>query len=325
MNEELALRKTGYGKSLTLIPHFSLLFPLLSLLLISLFLSCASISPLTAPPDTFPLRAAVPGKPTVQWESCAPGVDYFEGRIGDPPLELWALRVDLGYPGLEFVVNGDTSDFRGIIPSTTVSGFVRDYNCIAGINATPFDPVSAVVGEDRSISGITVADGFLAALPHPYFDALVFYQDGSAAIVNQGDLDAEVLATIRNAVGGFRVVLRDGAIPQRVLAQGGHGKGRQNAPRHPRSAAGLSADGKALYLLVIDGGRLGSVGATEEETGIILKRLGAWDGLNFDGGGSTTLVLRYPDGRGRPVNTPTHGLIPGKDRAVAACLGIRVR
>jgi hypothetical protein len=27
MNEELAMRKTAYGKSLTLIPHFSLLFP----------------------------------------------------------------------------------------------------------------------------------------------------------------------------------------------------------------------------------------------------------------------------------------------------------
>ena len=54
------------------------------------------------------------------------------------------------------------------------------------------------------------------------------------------------------------------------------------------------------------------MGATEEEIGIILKRLGACDGLNFDGGGSTALVLRYPDGKARPVNTPIHGLVPGK-------------
>jgi exopolysaccharide biosynthesis protein len=229
--------------------------------------------------------------------------------------------VDLGNPGIEFVVNGDTTDGmegQGIIPSTTISGFVRDYDCIAGINTNPFAPVSAVVGEARTISGITVADGFLAAPPHPHFDALVLYKDGSAAIVNQADLDAEALASIRNAVGGFFVVLRNGAIPERVLAQGGHGA------QHPRSAAGLSADGKTLYLLVIDGRRPGSVGATEEEIGIILKRLGADDGLNFDGGGSTALVLRYPDGQVRPVNTPIHGLFPlGKERAVATCLGIR--
>jgi hypothetical protein len=307
------MSRPGCGKALSLIPHFSLIFGG-ALFFISLFLSCVSVSPLTAPTDSFPLRAAVPEELSPQWEAFAPGIDYFEGRIGKPRLELWALRVNLNNPGIEFVVNGDAVEGQNTIPSTTISGFVRDYDCIAGINTNPFSPVSAVVGEDRTISGITVADGFLTAPPHPNFDALVFYQDGSAAIVNQGDLDAEALATIRNAVGGFFVVLRDNAIPERLLT---------NGARHPRSAAGLSTDRKTLYLLVIDGRRLGSMGATEEEIGIILKRLGACDGLNFDGGGSTALVLRYPDGKVRPVNTPIHGLVPGKERAVATCLGIR--
>jgi hypothetical protein len=293
----------------------------LLLLFISLLLSCASISPLTAPPDNFPLRAAVPGELTPQWEAFAPGIDYFEGRTGKPRLELWAIRVDLGNPDLEFVVNGADQEGEGskaggpgIIPSTTVSGFVRNYGCIAGINTNPFDPVSAVVGEDRTIAGITLADGFLTAPPHPHFDALVFYSDGSAAIVNQAGLDVETLGNVRNAVGGFFVVLRGGVIPEHLPAR---------KDRHPRSAAGLSGDGKTLYLLAIDGRRPRSVGATEEEIGLILTRLGANDGLNFDGGGSTALVLRYPDGKIRPVNTPIHGMIPGKERAVATCLGIR--
>jgi hypothetical protein len=297
----------------------------LLLLFISLLLSCASISPLTTAPDSFPLRAAVPGELVPRWEAFAPGIDYLEGRIGKPRLELWAIRVDLGNPDLEFVVNGaDHKDDGagpgvenpGIIPSTTVSGFVRNYGCIAGINTNPFDPVSAVAGEDRTIAGITLADGFLIAPPHPQFDALVFYNDGSAAMVNQAGLDAEALGSIRNAVGGFFVVLRDGVIPEQVPAR---------KARHPRSAAGLSGDGKTLYLLAIDGRRFGSLGATEEETGVILARLGADHGLNFDGGGSTTLSLRYPDGKVRPVNTPIHGMIPGKERAVATCLGIRKR
>jgi hypothetical protein len=308
------VRKTGHGK--TPGSFFVLFF-------ISLLLSCASISPLTTAPDNFPLRAAVPGELTPQWEAFAPGIDYFEGRTGKPRLELRAIRVDLGNPDLEFVVNGAEREGEGpkaagigIIPSTTVSGFARNYGCIAGINTNPFDPVSAVVGEDRTISGIALAEGFLIAPPHPHFDALVFYNDGSAAIVNQAGLDAEALGSIRNAVGGFFVVLRDGVIPEHVPAQ---------KARHPRSAAGLSKDGKTLYLLAIDGRRLGSVGATEEETGVILTRLGASDGLNFDGGGSTALILRYPDGTIGPVNTPIHGMIPGKERAVATCLGIRRR
>jgi exopolysaccharide biosynthesis protein len=245
--------------------------------------------------------------------------------------------VDLGNPDLEFVVNGRGEDSQaevptpeaqeaaafGIIPSTTVSGFVRDYGCVAGINANPFDRVSALAGEPRTIVGIALAEGVLIAAPNSRYDALVLYRDGSAAILSQGQLDEAALAKIRNAVGGFFVVLRDGAPAERLRDQGR--AETRPAPRYPRSAAGLSGDGKTLYLVAIDGRRSGSVGATERELAIILKRLGADDGLNFDGGGSTALVLRYPDGSIRPVNTPIHGLIPGKERAVAACLGIRTK
>jgi exopolysaccharide biosynthesis protein len=114
-------------------------------------------------------------------------------------------------------------------------------------------------------------------------------------------------------VGGLHVILRESALTQRALTA---------QPRFPRSAAGLSANGKTLYLLVIDGRRPGSVGTTEAETALLLKQLGAWDGLNFDGGGSTALALRYRDGKVRTVNTPIHHQIPGNERGVAACLGI---
>jgi exopolysaccharide biosynthesis protein len=218
--------------------------------------------------------------------------------------------VDLTDPGLEFVVN-EPGPVPGIIPSVTPTGFVEEYRGVAGINANPFSPASATVGEDRTVVGITIADGVLIAPPHQSFDALVFYREGGAAMVNQGALGDT--APIRNAVGGFHMALKDGEIPARGSA------------RHPRSAAGLSEDGKTLYLLVVDGRRLGSIGATEEELGLILKRLGASDGLNFDGGGSSALALRYPDGKVRAANTPIHHGIPGRERAVATCLGIRLR
>jgi exopolysaccharide biosynthesis protein len=94
-------------------------------------------------------------------------------------------------------------------------------------------------------------------------------------------------------------------------------------PRHPRSVAGISSNGRYLYLLVIDGRRLGSIGSTEAETALLLQVLGASEGINFDGGGSTALALLYPDGEVRVVNTPIHDQILGKERAVAGCLGIR--
>jgi hypothetical protein len=306
------------GSSPIKLPARRRIFFFLLPLVISLLLSCASLSPLTAPPADFPLRVAAPEALLPRWETFAPGIGYLEGRIGKPRLQLWALKVDLNNPDLEFVVNDGGQDL-GVIPGTTVSGFVRDYDCVAGLNANPFDRVGARPGEPLTIAGIAMTEGLLIAPPDSRYDALVLYHDGSAALTKQAGLDDQSLAEISAAVGGFFILLRDNALAERLLNQSG------KAPRHPRSAVGLSADGRTLYLLAIDGRRPGSIGATETETALILQRLGAAHGLNLDGGGSTALVLRRRDGKIRPVNTPIHGLIPGQERVVAACLGIRIR
>ncbi|MDR3170771.1 MAG: phosphodiester glycosidase family protein [Treponema sp.] len=282
--------------------------------------SCISFAPRS--PETVPFpEALVP-----EWRPFAQdsglGLDYIEVRIREPRLQLWAIRVDLTEPALRIVVSESAPVGgpmqAGIIPSIKVSSFVRHFECLGGINTNPFRPASAQEGEERTILGITVSEHTLVALPYPPYDALVFYEDQRAAIVNQAvltDVGSTGLEGIRNAVGGFYAVLRDGQITEAARSERGQ-------VRYPRSAAGLSADGLTLYLLVIDGRRPGSIGATEAELAVILRQLGANDGLNFDGGGSSALALRYPDGQVRVVNTPIHGGIPGRERSVATCLGI---
>jgi hypothetical protein len=244
-------------------------------------------------------------------------LDCFAGKIINPRLEFWALRVDRFEPGLRPVVyGGDGAAEDGMIPGVRVSGFVRRRGLLAGINGGPFDLVPGKKGKTRIVLGLTIAEGLLVSPPDPRYGALLFYYGGGAAIRGQGDLGD--LAAIQNALGGFHLLLEEGRLSARAL------RSAENpaAPRHPRSAVGLSAAGRFLYLLVIDGRRPGSAGATEAETAIILRQLGAAEGLNLDGGGSATLALRFPDGRVRPVNTPIHGGIPGRERTVASCLGI---
>jgi hypothetical protein len=61
--------------------------------------------------------------------------------------------------------------------------------------------------------------------------------------------------------------------------------------RNPRTLAGVAADGRVL-LVAIDGRRPGfSVGASFVESAGVLQALGAADGVNLDGGGSTTFTL----------------------------------
>ena len=251
-----------------------------------------------------------------------PGLFFTAARTSEPRLEFWAIKADLTEPSLAIVVNdrGITrEENQTVMPSTRVSTFVRDYDCLVGINTVPFRPVSAIEGEGRTCIGIVVSAGVPISLPVPGYDALVFYRDGRAVIIAQSEIGD--LGEVENALGGFRMVLQNGELSPRLLSD--TGTPRCDLPRHPRSAAGLSADGKTLYLLVIDGRRPGSIGATETEIGLVLKKLGAASGLNFDGGGSSAMALRFPDGRVRTVNTPIHGGIPGRERAVAASLGLR--
>jgi hypothetical protein len=283
------------------------------LAILPLFFSCGTLSPVSGLREKPPLQAKNIEEAFPLWEPLSGGVlglDFYAGRILEPKLEFWAVRADLAKSNLRIIVSKSEL-------SSYVTTFTEDYGCIAGINANPFDPVSDKEGEKRATVGIAVSDGILISRPVSKYDALYFYKSGTAAIAGQGGIGD--VSQIENAVGGFYIVLENGRLSERLLEQGAI---RQDMPRHPRSAAGLCREGKILYLLVVDGRRPGSVGATEAELGLLLKQLGCFNGLNLDGGASSVLALRYSDGKVRAVNTPIHNRIPGNQRGVAACLGI---
>jgi hypothetical protein len=84
------------------------------------------------------------------------------------------------------------------------------------------------------------------------------------------------------------------------------------AARHPRTVAGVRADG-TLLLVTVDGRRAGwSAGATLPEAARLMRSLGARDALNLDGGGSTAMAVR-----GRVVSRPSD---PTGERAVSDAL-----
>lgn len=98
-------------------------------------------------------------------------------------------------------------------------------------------------------------------------------------------------APLATLVGGWPRVVRDG---RNVAASADSVEGtfpRFSQSRHPRSAVGIARDGKTLYLVAVDGRRATSVGMSLAELGDAMLALGAHDALNFDGGGSTALVV----------------------------------
>lgn len=101
-------------------------------------------------------------------------------------------------------------------------------------------------------------------------------------------------------LGGWPRLLRDG---ESVAADAATVEGtisRNAEARHPRTAVGISRDGATLFLLTVDGRSENSGGMTLVELATVLRQLGAWNAMNFDGGGSTTMVVA-----GAVVNRPS--------------------
>lgn len=66
--------------------------------------------------------------------------------------------------------------------------------------------------------------------------------------------------------------------------------GEPNNTAAPRTAAGFSRDDRRLRLVTVDGRQRDSGGLTLTALGRMMHRLGAYEALNLDGGGSSTLL-----------------------------------
>ncbi|HEY0930637.1 MAG TPA: phosphodiester glycosidase family protein [Gemmatimonas sp.] len=118
-------------------------------------------------------------------------------------------------------------------------------------------------------------------------------------------------------LGGWPLLLVDG---ENVAARAATLEGtisRNAEARHPRTAIAVSRSGHTAWLVTVDGRATNSVGMTLVELAEFLRTLGAWSALNFDGGGSTTMVID-----GRVVNVPTDAT---GEREVGNALIVRER
>ena len=120
----------------------------------------------------------------------------------------------------------------------------------------------------------------------------------------------------RDAVGGRPVLVRNGAIAARLDTVGRTGF---STSRHPRTAAGVTRDGRVL-LVTVDGRQAPySDGMTLQETAELMLSLGAREAVNLDGGGSTAMVVATADTAFAVVNRPSDR---GGERAVGDAVGL---
>lgn len=218
-------------------------------------------------------------------------------------MKMTAVRVDLSEPAVSFLVTPSNGDEPLDCAARTPSEFLEEFGCQVAINGSAFTPRATGHGSPLDVRGLSLSRGDLYSPTIPQFDALLISRD-HLAWIDEAPVDPK---DAYNGLSGFHMLLRSGV------------RLGDDRDVQPRSAVGVSEDGRYLILMIIDGRQMGySEGATTRETADWLVRLGAHDGLNLDGGGSSALVMEGPDGGPLVLNRPS-GMY---ERRVANHLGV---
>ncbi len=221
---------------------------------------------------------------------------FFLTRSGQPDIDfLYADAVIKQYPELDIqTVNSPTVRQGGIGLYTEKWGTLYDHR--------------VVDGQKNHTRMVVVRNGKVTENTRRFPKKL----DVKGKVLIGRDQGAN---SMRGLVPGTRLTVKATLDPKpRVAITGnvflirdGKKKAVDDRDLHPRTAIGITEDRTGLILLVVDGRVPFSRGYTMVELAALMEQLGAYEALNLDGGGSSTMVARKRNGKVRVVNTPSDG------------------
>jgi hypothetical protein len=253
-------------------------------------------------------------------------------------VNLKILKIDLNTPGIRFKLTPPAGSLE-VINQTTLDYLLQEKAQFA-VNIHFYLPVGA---RETNLIGLAASDGNVySGFETPvqtyaivdYAPAINIDSGNNAAVVHpdlsypDGKHIIEKM-TLWNAVSGSAQIVTNGLKTIPVYKDPSHPDGlltpdakySNNPPNrqhlgswydvlNPRTAIGLSPDNRTLILFTADGrGAGGSYGLTGSEMAdILINDYGAYNVLNLDGGGSTTIAMKDPaTGTPRIMNTPSDG------------------
>jgi hypothetical protein len=251
---------------------------------------------------------------------------------GFPDLQVvHILKVDLQDSDIRLFTTPRYKDYVADYTETAamkVGYFLTNYGLQVAINANDYHvPYSSDLLNDNAangtacgITGLLISQGLLVSSQESahYSSSLLFTGNKTPSFVFT-NYPQQSIAGISNAVTGTYAVLING------VNVGSNYYKSSDSIHHlqPRTAIGISQDNRYMYLMTIDGRQSSySVGAYDYETAAWLKLAGAYNGINMDGGGSTTMVMANTAGKSVELNKSSLVAAYGVERTVGAHLGI---
>lgn len=237
----------------------------------------------------------------------------------EPDHQVRCLRVDLTAPGVSLLTTpGCTNCGSYETLAENTSHFLEANGVQVAVNGGFYGgsggSTDASLGSREEIYGLAISRGeIVSPADDSRYLATMLFTSNNVPIFIPHNSPATNTSGIYTAISG-NLALLIGGVNQRAAT-----------PRDldPRTALGLSADRRYLLLLTIDGRQPGwSDGADFHDTGEWLKRFGASDGINVDGGGSTTMARSDCTGRAVRLNRSSYAAAYGRERNIAQNLGV---
>ena len=229
------------------------------------------------------------------------------------PILIHLVTIDLTEPGIAFLTNPPDRSGGMEMVAQTVGYHARQYEAQLAINASFFYPFHSThpfdyyphKGDPVFVRGPAIAFGEQYSDDNP----------DSPMLCIRGR-DVQILMALCPA--GTEVGL--GSVPR--LVWDGKADPLDDQKLAPRTAVALDAAGTRMWLILVDGRQPGySDGMTLAELATFSVELGAERGINFDGGGSSTLIANT-SGWYFTANAPIHTRIPMRTRPIANILGV---
>jgi hypothetical protein len=252
-----------------------------------------------------PVLSASAAEPEGTPDDVYPGITYTRWRDASGPVRLHVVAVDLSSAEVDLLATA--SGQRG----TTPSAFAAAAGAVIAVNGdyfrpSDFTPAGLARGAAATWSGTRddEVSGFVS-----------FYKgvDGTRVSLSRPeDVIAGLEERVLGAVGGRPLLVQGGAPVARFACEDAVTLACDAAPR---TAVAVSADGRTLWLVVVDGWQPDSVGMTAAQLARFLASdLGASSALQLDGGSASAMAVD-----GEVVSAPSDGV----ERAVANHLAVR--
>lgn len=219
------------------------------------------------------------------WTTPNPGIRHLH-RTTPAPAEFHALVIDLDVPGVTIRCTPPRERWK------STSAYARDANLSAAMNGGFW----GLFGQGAE--GLAAGGGQIWGSDDAEHGFFAVTATGRAFVSPPSDVVQAGRRRITDGVSGRPMIVDSGRIAQELYTF------PRTFSREPRSAVGVSEDGRKVILVTVDGRRATSHGGTLTEMAELMIELGAVRAINLDGGGSTTM---YVGGEGGVVNRPSRG------------------